>query len=145
MDIFGLWEEAGVPGGNPRKHGGNMQSLHRKAPAGVWTRNLLTSHGTNHQATELPRYVIPSSLTILKQKQWWLYHDRKCPQGTVHNEVVITMGCCQTASSSLPFCDSSSLSVSLLQPADATLSCGNFPLRTSCLIPRSGQVLLRDC
>ena len=28
------WEETGVPGGNPRKHGENMQTPHRKARAG---------------------------------------------------------------------------------------------------------------
>ncbi|KAJ8356363.1 hypothetical protein SKAU_G00191570 [Synaphobranchus kaupii] len=29
---FGLWKETGVPGGNPRGHGENMQTLRRKAP-----------------------------------------------------------------------------------------------------------------
>ena len=28
------WEETGVPGGNPRKHGENMQTPHRKAGLG---------------------------------------------------------------------------------------------------------------
>ena len=31
------WEEIGVPGGNPRKHGENMQTPHRKARAGPET------------------------------------------------------------------------------------------------------------
>ena len=31
------WEETGVPGGNPRKHGENMQTPHRKAQAGPET------------------------------------------------------------------------------------------------------------
>ena len=31
------WEETGVPGGNPRKHGENMQTPHRKARAGPET------------------------------------------------------------------------------------------------------------
>ena len=31
------WEETGVPGGNPRKHGENMQTPHRKARAGLET------------------------------------------------------------------------------------------------------------
>ncbi|MED6263534.1 hypothetical protein CHARACLAT_005505 [Characodon lateralis] len=30
--IFGLWEEAGVPGENPRMHGENMQTPCRKSP-----------------------------------------------------------------------------------------------------------------
>ena len=35
MHVFGWWEEAGVPGENPRIHGENMQTPHRKAPGGV--------------------------------------------------------------------------------------------------------------
>ena len=31
LHVFGLWEEAGAPGENPRKHGENMQTPHRKA------------------------------------------------------------------------------------------------------------------
>lgn len=31
MHIFGLWEEAGVPGGNQPRHMENMQTPHRKA------------------------------------------------------------------------------------------------------------------
>jgi len=34
MHVFGQWEEAGVPGENPRIHGENMLTPHRKAPAG---------------------------------------------------------------------------------------------------------------
>ena len=34
MHVFGRWEEAGIPGENPRIHGENMQTPHRKAPAG---------------------------------------------------------------------------------------------------------------
>ncbi|MEQ2301970.1 hypothetical protein AMECASPLE_001628 [Ameca splendens] len=30
--VFGLWEEAGVPGGNPHMHRGNMQTPCRKTP-----------------------------------------------------------------------------------------------------------------
>ena len=33
MHVFGLWEEAGVPGGHPHKHGENMQTPHRKGPS----------------------------------------------------------------------------------------------------------------
>ena len=40
MHVFGLWEEARVPGGNPDKHGENMPTPHRKTTAGVGTRNL---------------------------------------------------------------------------------------------------------
>jgi len=29
MHVFGRWEEAGVPGENPRIHGENMQTPHR--------------------------------------------------------------------------------------------------------------------
>jgi len=31
MHVFGRWEEAGVPGENPRIRGENMQTPHRKA------------------------------------------------------------------------------------------------------------------
>ena len=41
MHVFGRWEEAGGPGENPHKHFENMQPPHRKAPAGIWTRNPL--------------------------------------------------------------------------------------------------------
>jgi len=34
MHVFGWWEEARVPGENPCIHGENMQTPHRKAPAG---------------------------------------------------------------------------------------------------------------
>jgi len=34
MHDFGRWEEAIVPGENPRIHGENMQTSHRKVPAG---------------------------------------------------------------------------------------------------------------
>jgi len=27
--IFGVWEETGAPGGNPHRHGENVQTLHR--------------------------------------------------------------------------------------------------------------------
>ena len=39
--FFGRWEEARVPGQNPHIHRENMQTPHRKAPAGIWTTNLL--------------------------------------------------------------------------------------------------------
>ena len=41
MHVFGQWEEAGVPGENPRIHGENMPTPQGKAPAGVWTKNPL--------------------------------------------------------------------------------------------------------
>ena len=28
--MFGLWEETGAPGGNPRRHGENVQNPHRE-------------------------------------------------------------------------------------------------------------------
>ncbi len=31
LHVFGLWEEAGAPGGNPHRHEENMQTPHRKA------------------------------------------------------------------------------------------------------------------
>uniref|UniRef100_A0A3Q3JVX1 G-protein coupled receptors family 1 profile domain-containing protein n=1 Tax=Monopterus albus TaxID=43700 RepID=A0A3Q3JVX1_MONAL len=40
LHVFGLWEEAGVPGENPRKHGENMQTPHRKVLGGARTWNL---------------------------------------------------------------------------------------------------------
>jgi len=40
MHVFGWWEEAGVPGENPHIHGENMQTPHRKAPAGIPTLRL---------------------------------------------------------------------------------------------------------
>ncbi|MEQ2225114.1 hypothetical protein ILYODFUR_014177 [Ilyodon furcidens] len=43
-------------------------------------------------------------------------------QNTVHNEVVISVGCGQRSSTSMPLCDSSSFSISLLQPADNTVT-----------------------
>jgi len=52
-------------------------------------------------------------------------------------------------STSTYFCDSSSLSVPLLQPADDTLwhskLSGHIRLRTSCLKPGNGEVLLINC
>jgi len=30
LHIFGLWEETGAPGGNPRRHGENVQTPHRQ-------------------------------------------------------------------------------------------------------------------
>jgi len=39
LHVFGLWEEAGEPGGN---HGENMQTPHwRIAPPGIWTHGPL--------------------------------------------------------------------------------------------------------
>uniref|UniRef100_A0A8C4SVK0 Sorting nexin 19b n=1 Tax=Erpetoichthys calabaricus TaxID=27687 RepID=A0A8C4SVK0_ERPCA len=32
LHVFGLWEETGAPGGNPRRHGENMQTPHREDP-----------------------------------------------------------------------------------------------------------------
>jgi len=39
MHVFGQWEEAVVPGENPRIHGENMLTPHRKAPGGYRTCN----------------------------------------------------------------------------------------------------------
>ena len=39
--FLGLWEEAGVPGENPRIDGESMQTPHRKTPTGILTRNPL--------------------------------------------------------------------------------------------------------
>ncbi len=38
LRVFGLWEEAGVPGENPHRHEENMQTPHRRAPVGRWVR-----------------------------------------------------------------------------------------------------------
>ena len=63
------WEETGVPGGNPRKHGENMQTPHRKARAGPETNpgpscceaTALTTAPLRHCAT-----VPPPSTTVPK-------------------------------------------------------------------------------
>ena len=36
MHVFGRWEEAGVPGENPRIHGENMQTPHRKVVSFIY-------------------------------------------------------------------------------------------------------------
>jgi len=41
MHVFGWWEEAGVPGQNPRIHGENIQTPHRKAQLGFKPGTLL--------------------------------------------------------------------------------------------------------
>jgi len=41
MHVFRRWEEAGEPEENPRIHGENMQTPHRKAPGGSLTWNPL--------------------------------------------------------------------------------------------------------
>lgn len=70
-------------------------------------------------------------------------------QGTVHNEAVTGVGCVQNTSTSMPFCDSSSLSLYLLLPVDDILwlskVSAHFRLRTSCLKPRNDDVLLINC
>ena len=68
------WEETGVPGGNPRKHGENMQTPHRKARAGPETNpgpscceaTALTTAPLRHRAapriklTPLALFIHPS-------------------------------------------------------------------------------------
>jgi len=44
-----ILESAGVPGENPRIHGENMQTPHRKAPGGERTWNPLDNHHTTVQ------------------------------------------------------------------------------------------------
>nr|XP_046270632.1 E3 ubiquitin-protein ligase TRIM35 [Scatophagus argus] len=39
--FLGLWEEAGAPGENPRRHRENMQTPHRRAQTGIRSWNLL--------------------------------------------------------------------------------------------------------
>lgn len=49
--VFGLWEAAGVPGGNPHRHKGNMQTPHRKATVGSFKHanpNQQPSHYNKH-------------------------------------------------------------------------------------------------
>lgn len=41
--VFGLWEEATVPGENPRMHWENMET-HREDPEGIWTRAFSQQH-----------------------------------------------------------------------------------------------------
>jgi len=53
MHVFGRWEEAGVPGENPRIHGENMQTPHRKAPEPGTL--LLWGDGANRHTTVQPQ------------------------------------------------------------------------------------------
>ncbi|KAG5838987.1 hypothetical protein ANANG_G00229580 [Anguilla anguilla] len=41
LHIFVLWEEPGVPRGNPHEHKENVQTPHRKGKVGTQTRDLL--------------------------------------------------------------------------------------------------------
>lgn len=41
MHVSGLWEEARVPGDNPSRQRGNMQTLHRKTAGGLEPRTVL--------------------------------------------------------------------------------------------------------
>ena len=54
--IFGLWEETGEPGGNPRRHGENVQTPHRQWPEAEIEPGSLVLWGSsaNHCATVLP-------------------------------------------------------------------------------------------
>ena len=54
MHVIGRREEAGVPGEKPGMHGENMVSPHRKALAGIQTRNPLAIPSANQQATVQP-------------------------------------------------------------------------------------------
>ena len=58
MHVFGRWEEAGEPGENPRIHGENMQTPHRKAPVRSWTWNSLAVARwcANHHTTVQPHF-----------------------------------------------------------------------------------------
>lgn len=46
---LGLWEEAGIPGKIPRRHKEDIQTPHRKVPAGIQTRDFLQSGKTVNQ------------------------------------------------------------------------------------------------
>ena len=49
--VFGLWEEAGVTGENPRMHRENMQTPHRKAGAKI--RTIIISIIANRKKAEV--------------------------------------------------------------------------------------------
>ncbi|KAF3687447.1 hypothetical protein EXN66_Car003119 [Channa argus] len=48
MNVSGLWEETGVPGGNPHKHRKTVQTPRRKAAASRWiqTRDFVEDSTT---------------------------------------------------------------------------------------------------
>ncbi len=51
LHVFGLWEEAGIPAGNPRRHRENMQTPRRKVlpQLGIELRTLLMwGNSANH-------------------------------------------------------------------------------------------------
>ena len=54
--VFGVWEETGAPGGNPRRHGENVQTPHRQWPEDRIEPGSLALWGSsaNHCATVLP-------------------------------------------------------------------------------------------
>lgn len=49
MDVFGLWEEAGVPGENPHGQGRDMQA----APKSCWIPEDSTPEPSSYEATVL--------------------------------------------------------------------------------------------
>ena len=55
MHVFGWWEEAGVSGENPRIHGENMQTPHRKTPGAEPGTLSLWGDGANHHTTVQPQ------------------------------------------------------------------------------------------
>ncbi len=54
LHIFGLWEEAGVPRENPRRHGENMQTPHREALSHDWESNAEPSYCEAPVLTTVP-------------------------------------------------------------------------------------------
>ena len=78
MHVFGWWEEAGelVPVENPRIHGENMQTPHRKAPAGNRTWNSCCEATV---LTTTPPYTVPQikicRIKDLKKKKWKMHHQ----------------------------------------------------------------------
>ncbi|MEQ2305948.1 hypothetical protein AMECASPLE_003194 [Ameca splendens] len=61
--IFGLWEEAGGPGENPRMHGENMQTPCRKSP-GRNSQVLLAARQQCYQLTLLFNFPHRTLLTM---------------------------------------------------------------------------------
>ena len=63
MHVFGQWGEAGVPRENSRIHGENMQTPHRKAPAGIQTV-LLWGNGADHHTAVQPMFWLVLNIDV---------------------------------------------------------------------------------
>ncbi len=62
IHVFGLWEEGGVPGENPRRHEENMQIPRRRAPA---------AGGPEPSCCEAPVLITVPRAAPLRTISWW--------------------------------------------------------------------------